>query len=175
VKVTDRTKVIQGVSTTVVRDLLWEDGSLAERTLDWYAADNEGNVWYFGEDTATIDRHGNVIDTEGSWEAGVDGAVAGIIMPADPRPTDATRQEFYRGEAEDQGWIVQRNAERTVPYGHLTNLVRSFEWSRLEPRVVVQKFFAPRLGLAYERVVAGGVESLELVRFTSPDPYSATP
>jgi hypothetical protein len=166
VTVTDRTRVIQGVTTTVVRDLLWENGRLAERTRDWYAGDNDGNVWYFGEATATIDRHGNVIDTHGSWEAGVDGAVAGIIMPAHPRPTDAYRQEFYRGEAEDQGWIVQRNAERTVPYGHLKNLVRSFEWSRLEPRVVVQKFFAPGLGLAYERVVAGGVESLELVRFS---------
>ena len=86
-------------------------------------------------------------------------------MPADPRPTDAYRQEYYRGEAEDQAWITQRFAERTVPYGHLEDLVRSFEWNRLEPRVVVQKFFAPGLGLVYERVVAGGVESLELVDF----------
>lgn len=167
VTVTARTKIIQGVTTTVVKDLLWENGHLAERTLDWYAADNEGNVWYFGEDTETLDQQGQVTSTDGSWEAGIDGAIAGIIMPADPRPTDAYRQEFYKGEAEDQGWIVQRNAERKVPYGNLDHLVRSLEWSRLEPQVVVQKFFAPDLGLVYERVVAGGVESLQLVDFTA--------
>lgn len=165
VRVMERTKQILGIDTTVVRDLLWENGHLAERTFDWYAPDDDGNVWYLGENTATLDRHGNVIDTAGSWQAGADGAVAGTIMPSDPRPTDAYRQELYRGQAEDQGWIVQRNVERTVPYGHLTGLVRSFEWSRLEPRVLVQKFYAAGLGLVYERVVAGGVESLELVAF----------
>lgn len=168
VKVTDRTKVIQGVTTTVIRDLLWENGSLAERTSDWYAADNAGNVWYFGEDTETLNQHGQVTGTHGSWEAGVDGAVAGIIMPADPQVTDAYRQEFYKGEAEDQAWIVQTAASKHVPYGKLNHLVRSFEWNRLEPKVMVEKFFAPGLGLVYENVIAGGVESLELVDFIAP-------
>jgi hypothetical protein len=167
VRVTDRTKKIQGVTTTVIRDLLWEDGYLAERTWDWYAADNAGNVWYFGEATQTLDEQGNVTGTHGSWRAGVDGAVAGIIMPADPRVSDAYRQEFYEGEAEDQGWIVQIAAKKEVRYGRLDHLVRSFEWSRLEPKVMVEKLFAPGLGLVYENVIAGGVESLELVRFTA--------
>src|SRR5215218_4718637 len=87
VTITSRTRMIVGVETTVVRDVVRRaDGSLAEKTHDWYAADHDGNVWYFGEDTATYDEHGSVESREGSWEAGVDGAVAGIVMPADPRP-----------------------------------------------------------------------------------------
>ena len=168
IRVTDDTKVIQGVTTIVVVDRLWEDGALAERTSDWYAPDDQGTVWYFGEYTETIE-HGKVVDTGGSWEAGVDGAVAGIIMPADPRPTDAYRQEYFKNEAEDQAWITQRFAERTVPFGHLTDVVRSFEWNRLEPQVMVLKFYAPGLGLVSERDIAGSVERLELVDFIPAD------
>jgi len=166
VKVTSRTKVILGVTTTVVRDVLRRaDGTLAEKTADWYAADNEGNVWYFGERTATYDEHGQVESREGSWQAGVHGAVAGTIMPADPRPTDAYRQEFLKGHAEDQAWVVQRNARTRVPYGHLRHVVRTFEWSRLEPHVVSAKFYGLGLGIVRERDVAGGNETFVLVSF----------
>jgi hypothetical protein len=164
VVVTGRTKVIQGVTTTVVSDILRRaDGSLAEKTRDWYAPDNDGNVGYFGEATATYDEHGDVESREGSWQAGVRGAVAGTIMPADPRPTDAYRQELYRGHAEDQAWIVQRNASTTVPYGTLHALVRSFEWTRLEKKVLSLKLYAPGLGIVREKDMSGGNESFVLV------------
>ena len=164
VTVTDRTRTIQGVSTIVVRDVVRRaDGSLAEKTHDWYAADNDGNVWYFGENTATYDENGDVESREGSWQAGVDGAVAGKIMPADPRPSTAYRQELYRHHAEDQAWIVQRNASTTVPYGHVDQVVRSFEWSRLEPHVLSVKFYAPGLGIVREKDLTGGDEVFELV------------
>jgi len=161
--VTSKTKTIQGVTTTVIHDVLWSDGKIAERTRDWYAADNRGTVWYFGEATATYDRHGNVRSREGSWQAGVDGAVAGVIMPAHPHPTDAYRQEFLLGHAEDQAWIVQREAQVHVPYGNLDHVIRSFEWTRLEPHVVSQKLYAPGLGIVQEMDVAGGNEFMELV------------
>jgi hypothetical protein len=167
VVVTDRTREVAGVTTTVVVDVLKVDGLLAERTQDWYAAANDGTVWYFGEDTAEYDEAGHVISTEGSWEAGVDGAVAGIIMPADPRPTDAYRQELFPGHAEDQAWIVQRHTTVTVPYGRLDHVVRTLEWSRLEPGVVGVKFYAPGLGIVRERALSGGVEILELVEVTT--------
>jgi hypothetical protein len=164
VVVTHRTKVVDGVRTTVVVDVLRRaDGTLAEKTHDWYAADHEGNVWYFGEATATYDDRGHLEDTEGSWQAGVDGAVAGVVMPADPRPTDAYRQELYPGHAEDQAWITQRHATTTVPYGRLHQVVRSFEWSRLEKRVVSLKLYAPGIGIVRERDLAGGSESFALV------------
>ncbi len=164
VVVTSRTKVIQGVATTVVRDVLRRaDGTLAESTRDWYATDDAGNVWYFGEATATYDDTGHVESREGSWQAGVDGAVAGTIMPADPTPTDAFRQEFERGEAEDQAWVVQRGVTTSTPYGKLHDVVRAFEWSRLEKDVVSEKLYAPGIGIVRERDVAGGDETFVLV------------
>ena len=164
VRVTHRTKRIQGVTTTVVSDVLRRaDGSLAEKTRDWYAPDSAGNVWYFGEATATYDERGQLESREGSWRAGVRGAVAGKIMPANPRPTDAYRQEYRRGRAEDQAWIVQRNAHTTVPYGTLHHLVRSFEWTRLEKKVLSLKLYAPGLGIVREKDMSGGNESFVLV------------
>ena len=168
VVVTDRTKVIEGITTMVVRDVIRHRGVLVEKTADWYAADDTGTVWYFGEKTAEYDEHGDVISTKGSWEAGVDGAVAGIIMPADPKPTDAYRQEYYKGEAEDQGWVVERGISLRVPYGRVDHAVRTFEWSRTEPDVMVGKLFAPGLGIVLEYTLAGGNETLELVRVSEP-------
>lgn len=163
VRITHRKKTIQGVRTTVVKDVLRRvDGTLAEKTRDWYAADNKGNVWYFGEATATYDDQGNVDSREGSWQAGRHGAVAGLIMPAHPKPTQAYRQELYKGHAEDQAWIVQRHATVTVPYGTLHNVVRSFEWSRLEKGVVSVKLYARGLGIVREQDLAGGSEVFDL-------------
>lgn len=162
--VTPWRKVIQGVRTTVVNDVLYEGGVLREKTTDWYAPDNAGNVWYFGEATAVYNNKGQVVDTEGSWQAGVDGAVAGIIMPANPGPTDAYRQELYKGHAEDQGWIVARHQVADVPYGKVDQVVRSYEWTRLEPGVVSLKLYGPGLGIIREKDVAGGTELLELIK-----------
>jgi hypothetical protein len=168
VTVTHWTKKIQGVTTTVIFDVLHraDDGSLAEKTWDWYADDNAGNAWYFGERTATYTRSGHVSSREGTWQAGVNGAVAGTIMPANPHPTDAYRQEFYAGHAEDQAWIVQRTAHVSVPHRHLDHVVRSFEWTRLEPDVLSLKFYARGLGIVLERDVAGGSEIFRLVSVT---------
>ena len=165
--ITHKKKMILGVRATVVDDVLRrDDGTLAEKTRDWYAADNRGNVWYFGENTATYDEQGKLDSREGSWLAGRHGAVAGLIMPAHPRPTKAYRQEFYKGHAEDQAWIVQRTARVAVPFGTFHHVVRSFEWTRLEKSVVSVKFYARGLGIVRERDVAGGTELFELTSVT---------
>jgi hypothetical protein len=164
VKVTSRTKTIIGIEATVFRDVVRRlDGSVAETTDDWYAADHDGNVWYLGEDTATYDENGNVESREGSWEAGVDGAEAGIIMPADPQPGDADRMEFDKGTAEDQAWVVQRLPFVDTLGGRYDDIVRTFEWSRLEPKVISMKFYARGLGIVEERDVAAGHEHFWLV------------
>jgi hypothetical protein len=169
VRITARTRMIAGVRTVVVRDVVWRgDGSLAEATDDWYAADDDGNVWYFGEDTATYDEDGNVESREGSWEAGGDGAVAGIIMPAHPRPSEAARMEFSKGEAEDQAWVVQRLPYVRTPGGRRVHVVRTLEWSRLEPEVVSMKFYARGLGIVEERDIAAGSEHFWVVSATRP-------
>jgi hypothetical protein len=163
VYVTARTRMIEGVRTRVVRDIIRRaDGSLAEVTTDWYAGDNSGNVWYFGEATATYDESGHLESREGSWQAGRNGAVAGMIMPAHPHATQAFRQEMFRGHAEDQAWIVGRFGKVRTPLKTFSNVVRTFEWTRLEPGVVSMKLYAPGVGIVKERDLAGGSETLEV-------------
>ena len=122
--VTHRAKVIQGVTVMVVRDVARRRGHLIEKTSDWYAPAT-GNVWYFGEKTATYAPDGHVTSTEGSWKAGVHGAVAGIIMMAHPRPPASYRQEFYRGHAEDQAWVVKRGGSLAIPYGQVHHVLQT--------------------------------------------------
>jgi hypothetical protein len=162
-RVTHDTKTIEGVHTIVISDVLHSNGRLAEATHDYYADDNNGTTWYFGERTATYDKHGHVQSREGSWLAGRNGGVAGIIMPAHPKPTDAYRQEFLLNHAEDQAWIVRNDGQVRVPYGRLDQIVRSYEWTRLEPNVVSLKLYAPHLGIVMEKDVAGGSEFMQLV------------
>lgn len=169
VAITRRTKTINGVEAVVVRDVLRRaDGTVAEATRDWYADDDSGNVWYLGEATATYDRHGHINSREGSWQAGVKGARAGLIMPSAPKPTDAYRQEYWQGHAEDQAWIVQNDAIVTVPRGTHHHVVRSYEWSRLEKANVSVKFYARGLGIIAEHDVSGGTESFKLVSVKRP-------
>lgn len=169
VRVTHRTRTIQGVETKVVRDVVRRrDGSVSEATTDWYAEDNDGNVWYFGEDTATYDESGQLEDRAGTWRAGVRGADAGIIMPADPEPTDAYRQELDRGNAEDQAWVVGFKPSVSTPMRRFRHVLRTFEWTRLEPKVVSTKLYARGVGIVREMDVAGGDEVFEVVALRHP-------
>src|SRR6266508_367450 len=144
--VTSDTKVILGVTTIVVHDQAYEDGVLVEDTFDWYAQDKAGNVWYFGEDTKELDENGNVISTEGSWEAGVDGAEPGIIMLVHPQVGDRYYQEFYPGVAEDQAKVLSLDASVCVAYGCFNNILVTKDWTQLEPGVVENKYYAKNVG-----------------------------
>jgi hypothetical protein len=166
VTVLHRTKQIQGITATVVRDVARHQSQLIEKTFDWFAQDVDGNVWYLGENTKEYDKQGHVVSTEGSWEDGVDGATRGIIMEANPRVPDAYRQEFYPGHAEDTAWVVSRGTSLTVPYGRVDNVLRTIEFTQLEPKVVDEKYYAPGIGIVYEVSVAGGQEVAKLVRVT---------
>jgi hypothetical protein len=162
VKVTADTKVIMGVTTHVVTDQVTVDGVLTEDTVDWYAADNFGNVWYFGEETAEYEN-GEIASTEGSWEAGVDGALPGIIMLADPRVGDAYRQEFFSGEAEDVAKVYATDQSITVPTDTYDLVLVTEDWSLLDPDVHERKWYAPRIGVVFEETVAGGSGTLSLI------------
>jgi hypothetical protein len=151
--VTRDRKNILGISATVVLDRVFVDGELAEKTFDWYAQDKQGNVWYLGEDTKEFED-GKVVSTEGSWEAGVEGAEAGIIMPADPQVGQHYQQEFFLGEAEDEARVTGVGVELTVPYGSFQGCIRTVEWTRLEPGIKEAKFYCPAVGF----VKALGVE-----------------
>lgn len=160
VTVTSEKKEILGVQTTVVWDRVWLDDELIEETYDWYSQDNEGNIWYFGEDSKEYED-GVVVSTKGSWEAGVDGAQQGIIMKANPQPGDSYRQEYYRGEAEDMAEVISIDETVTVPYGTYTNCLKTKEWNPLEPGSEEYKYYCPDIGLVLEIVVDSG-EKVEL-------------
>jgi hypothetical protein len=162
-------KTILGVSVTVVRDRVFEDGELIEDTLDWYAQDRQGNVWYFGEQTAEYEN-GKVTSTAGSWEAGVDGAQPGIVMLAEPRAGDEYRQEFYEGEAEDVAAIIAVEGSVTVKAGSWSgaDVLVTDEWTPLEPDVRERKTYARGFGLVEIRTVKGGDGVTTLTSATFP-------
>jgi hypothetical protein len=166
--VTYDTKVILGVTCVVVRDQAFEQGVLVEDTFDWYAQDEDGNVWYFGEDTKELDEDGNVISTEGSWEAGVDGAEPGIIMLADPKKGDRYRQEFAPDVAEDMAQVIGFEDSFCVRYRCFEDVLVTREWSPLEKGVVENKYYAKGVGFLSAVMVKGGEEETELVRIRKP-------
>ena len=152
---------ILGISAIVVLDQVFVHGELKEKTFDWYAQDRDGNVWYLGEDTRELED-GKVVSTEGSWEAGVDGAEAGIIMPAHPRVGQHYRQEFLRGEAEDEARVMARGLDINVPYGSFHGCIKTMEWTRLEPGVREVKFYCPEVGFVKARGIEGPFARLVL-------------
>ena len=167
VTVTSMTKAILGISTTVVSDVATaQDGTVLERTFDYYAQDRQGTVWYLGEDTTSFRANGRP-DTSGSFTAGVRGAQPGIIMEATPQIPDAYRQEFFPGEAEDTAWVVELGRTVTVPYGKLRNALVTLEATRLEPGSYDQKIYAPGIGIVSEKSLTGD-ETAALISVTGP-------
>lgn len=165
VTVTDRTKVLEGITATTITDVAkTPDGTLLEKTTDWYAQDKQGNVWYLGEDTAAYEN--GQVDTSGSWQAGVNDGEPGIIMEANPHIPDAYRQEYLQGEAEDTAWITGVSGSVKVPYATLYHVLTSLEHTVLEPDVVDMKIYAPGLGIVMEQAIAGGQEVAKLVKVT---------
>jgi hypothetical protein len=165
VTVTRRTKLIaNGVRARVVHDVVREDGELVEVTDDWYAQDRRGRIWYLGEDTTEYED-GRPVSKEGSFEAGVDGAQAGIIMLARPRVGMRYRQEFYEGHAEDRARIMSLGERAEVPFGFFRPVLMIREENPLEPRVLEYKFYARGVGPVLAVSVSGGSDREELVRF----------
>ena len=162
VVVTSERKEVLGISAVVVRDTVTIDDELVEDTFDWFAQDHDGNVWYLGEDTKEYED-GQVVSTAGSWEAGVDGAEAGIVMLGDPTVGRAYRQEYYPGEAEDLAEVVRRRVSEDVAAGSFDDIVVIREWNPLEPEVVEEKYHAPGVGPILAVVVEGGAGREELV------------
>jgi hypothetical protein len=161
------TRVIDGVRTRVVEDRLLLSGKLEERTSDYYAQDRCGNVWYFGEDTAELDSHGRVIDTSGSFHAGIDGAQPGVFMQARPQLGRRFHQEWYAGQAEDTFKVIDLSTPITVPFGSFKHALRTEETTALEPGVVDNKYYVRGIGEVLEKSVKGGQEALVLVEVLS--------
>lgn len=150
VTVLRQTRNVAGVRAVVVHDRVTSaSGRLIEDTHDWYAQDRTGTVWYLGEATTAFGK--GKPTHEGSWEAGVNGAKAGIAMLGKPRAGASYQQEFYRGHAEDQGEVLAVNASAKGPIGKWSGVVKTRDTTPLEPDVIEYKYYVRGIGLVEER------------------------
>jgi hypothetical protein len=166
VTVTDDVREVAGIPATVVRDVVTDaDGRVVEDTYDWFAQDSAGNVWYFGEDTTAYDDAGNATH-EGAWEAGIGGALPGIVMAGEPAVTGTGyRQEYLLGVAEDMGEVIAVSGSASTPFGDFDDVIVTRDWTPLEPEVVEEKTYARGVGLVAETKNDG--ETVVLVDFTA--------
>ena len=162
VEVTHSTRVLMGVTCVEVIDTVFTNGELEELTHDWFAQDSQGNVWYFGEDVKEY-VNGVVVSTEGSWLAGVDGGLPGIVMEASPQVGDQYRQEYLKGVAQDVAEVLSLDGSAAVPAGTFTGCVVTKDFSQLERKVTENKWFARGIGLVKSMNVKGGTDTAELV------------
>ncbi len=170
VEVLDDTRVVAGITARVVRDRVFLDDVLIEDTQDWFAQDDDGNVWYLGEivDNYEYDDAGNLleINNDGSWEAGVDGAQPGITMPADPRVGDSYRQEFLPDEAEDIAAVVGLDVDVELRDGASYTTLKTRDWNPLDAEADAEfKYYAAGVGLVREENEKGE-EQVDLVSRT---------
>ncbi len=166
VTVTDQTKrIADGVEARVVHDVVTENGQPVEITTDWYAQDADGNIWYMGERTAEYEN-GQVASRAGSFEAGVDGAQPGVALPADPKVGLSYRQEYYKGQAEDQGRVLSLDQKATVPFGKFQGLLETADTTPLEPKVLEHKYYAKGVGPLLTVSVTGGGSNEELISYS---------
>jgi hypothetical protein len=172
--VTEATKKLaNGITARVVRDTARSKGQIMEDTLDWYAQDAEGNVWYMGEQTAEFEK-GKIVSKAGSWEASVDGAQPGIMLPAQPQAGQKYRQEYKKGEAEDNGEVLATNHLVEVKAGSYEDAMVTMDTSTIEPDVVEYKFYGQGIGPLLAIDVSGGAGREELVKVDKAAPNDGT-
>lgn len=169
IEILHETRVVNGVTATILHDSVFVDEELVEDTYDWFAQDKDGNVWYLGEDVDNYEN-GALVDHAGSWEWGVDGALPGVYMWADPSAhmNEEYYQEYYVGVAEDKGKVLSANENIVVPAGSFTDVVQTYDFSSLDPDIQGHKFYAPGVGVIKEVELLTG-EEVMLIEFTPGD------
>ena len=163
VATTSTKKLANGITARVVRDTARSKGQIVEDTLDWYAQDSDGNVWYMGEQTAEFET-GKVASRAGSWEAGKDGAMPGIMIPARPEVGQKYRQEYKKGDAEDNGQVIATDNLVGVKAGQYKGALVTIDTSTIEPDVAEFNFYSPNVGPLLALDVSGGAAREELVK-----------
>ena len=153
VTITNQTKEVMGISTTVFHDVVSNaDGQVIEDTYDWYAQDVNGNIWYFGEDVTNYDLENGTSNHDGSWQAGVDGAVPGIIMLANPVVGDVYREEYWAGEATDMAAVSDLDASASTPVGEFTGMLETANYNPLDNELEYKQY-EPGLGFVAAQIV----------------------
>jgi hypothetical protein len=159
-------KIADGVTARVVHDVVYTNGKPSEITDDWYAQDKDGNIWYFGENTTSIDLDTGKKDSSGSFEAGKNGADAGIAMAAHPSVGLTYREEYYKGHAEDRTKVLALDQQVEAPAGHFTGAILTDDYSPLEPTVSEYKLYAKGVGPVVAVSVSGESEREDLISYT---------
>jgi hypothetical protein len=169
VKVTRRTKVIEGVRARVVHDVVRdEEGVILENTWDWFAQDSDANIWYLGEFTREYED-GVPVNHEGSFQHGKAGAQAGVVVPGRPRPGCAYREEFLAGEAEDRAQILSTTETIQTRFGLRHRVLQTANTTPLEADVLENKFYVRGLGPVLELSISPDLGSAVLVRMDRPN------
>jgi len=165
IRATHRTKLMaDGITARVVSDVVTDHGTPVEVTRDWYAQDFCGTVWYFGEHTIAY-RHGKP-HNNGSWQAGRNGNLPGIALPAEPKVGLTYREEYSQGVAEDQSRVLALDEQVQVGAGHFTHVLMTEDFSPIEPNASELKFYAPGSGQAVLAIdVSGGSDREELIAY----------
>ena len=166
VTVTDKKKTVNGVEATIVLEKVTEDGEMVEDTAAWYAQDAEGNVWNLGESTEVYEDGQVEIEVEG-WEAGVDGAEAGIAMLAEPKVGDVYRQMFVEGDAEDRAEVLSLDESVEGPVDSWSGVLQTEDTTPLEPEVE-HKFYAKGVGAVQQETIKGEKEKVVLTKYRKP-------
>jgi len=158
------TKVINGVTCIIHHDLVKKNDVIIEDTDDWIAQDDAGNLWYFGETVKNYDDNGIFSDNDGSWETGVDEALPGYWMPANPVLGQKYYQEYYADEAEDQAEVIAVGQTITIGMGTYQNCIITKDFTRFETNIYEKKYYAPGVGFIKEEKFENNVliEVLEL-------------
>jgi hypothetical protein len=175
IEVLMETRVVAGVECVVVRDTVTLDGLMVEDTRDWFAQDDDGNVWYMGEEVVeyVYDDAGNLLEmnNEGSWEAGLDVEGLGVVatpghqMPAEPVVKGSYHQEWYEGGAEDMAYVVATDATAELPDGTVyRDCLQTLEWAPKEPAALEYKYYAEGVGLVLEVPLDAVGEAAALVQ-----------
>jgi hypothetical protein len=167
IEITGETKKVLGIKTLVYRDIVWVDGEMVEDTRDYLAQDNAGNVWYFGEDVDNYED-GEIVDHDGSWLAGVDGAKPGYWMKANPKVGDYYKQEFYEGEAEDEAKVLSVSETVKIDLGTYKNCIKIQDIVPDDP-VVEYKYYCKQVGGLVLEEKPEEDESIELVEYEIED------
>lgn len=160
IEVIDETKLVMGVTATVVRATLTVDGEVEERTDSWFAQDLDGTVWLFGEVDESYAE--GALEERTTWEAGVDGAQPGVIMPAKPALDEDYRVGWVEGEMEERGRVIAADGSADVPAGSFSDLRVIENWTDLEPEVIERKQYASGIGLVFADSDHPDTDTLEL-------------
>jgi hypothetical protein len=153
--VTDVTKMVNGVRAVLVLDQDFDGGQLSEQAIDYLAEDVGGNVWYVGSYTEAYEG-GQFLNAEDAWLAGVNGAVPGLYLQANPKTGTPPYYQVQISGGERSTAQVFKTGQRTcVPFKCYTDVVV------IQEEGTENKYWAPGVGGILTEPLSGAAQETE--------------